>query len=47
MRNHLSCPISSKPFLEVNAILSQSRGRGRGRGRGQGWGCGHDHGRHP
>ena len=30
MRNHLSCPTRSKPFLKVNAILSQTRGHGKG-----------------
>ena len=27
MRNHQSCSIGSKPFLEVNAISSQTHGR--------------------
>ena len=35
MRNHQSCPTESKPFLEVNAISSQTRGRGHGHGRGK------------
>ena len=39
MRNHQSRPTGSEPFLEVNAISSQTCGRGRG--------CGHDHGRNP
>ena len=30
MRNHQSRPTESEPFLEVNAISSQTRGRGRG-----------------
>ena len=30
MRNHLSCPTRSEPFLKVNAILSQTRGHGKG-----------------
>ena len=37
MRNHQSHPIGFEPFLEVNAISSQTRRRGRGRGHG----CGH------
>ena len=30
MRNHQSCPTRFEPFLEVNAILSQTRGHGKG-----------------
>ena len=30
MRNHQSCPTGSKPFLEVNAISSQTHRRGQG-----------------
>ena len=30
MRNHRSCPTGSKPFPEVNEILSQTRGQGHG-----------------
>ena len=35
MRNHQSHLTGSKPFLEMNAISSQTRGHGRGRGRGR------------
>ena len=36
MRNHQSRPIGSEPFLEVNAITSQTRERGREQGCGRG-----------
>ena len=40
MKNHQSRPTGTKPFLEGNAIPSQTNGRGRshdhGRGRGRG-----------
>ena len=36
MKNLQSHPIRSKPFTEVNTILTQTHGRGRG--------CGHGHG---
>ena len=38
MRNHQSRPIGFEPFLEVNAISSQTLRRGRGRGCGCGRG---------
>ena len=38
MKNHQFRPTGSKPFLEVNVILSQTHGHGRGRSHGHGHG---------
>ena len=49
MKNHQSRPTGTKPFLEVNAISSQTNGRGRSHGRGRGRGHGRNsryHGTH-